>query len=245
MKPKCLHRFTLSGSVTTDSKRIFTLTCSLCGKEKTNKRKLPTTKESCSSRNLKHQSPTKPKKSMLFNSGTSGGTPDMEGGILTPNPKWKHSLPRKRLINLHKPSKMPLPSLNTQKMGLKSPSQGSDPSRKALGRVGKAHSAPHPQKLTGSFKTHRNPIRKVSEKRKELNKQYGKVRDAFMEEHPACQFPGCKDASVDLHHKRGRLGKLLIDPDHMMALCRHHHDWAHLNVAESRKMGIIQYSFRS
>jgi hypothetical protein len=40
MKPKCLHRFTLSGSVTTDSKRIFTLRCSLCGKEKTRRKAL-------------------------------------------------------------------------------------------------------------------------------------------------------------------------------------------------------------
>ncbi len=37
---KCLHRFTLSGSITTDSKRIFTLRCNLCGKEKTRRKAL-------------------------------------------------------------------------------------------------------------------------------------------------------------------------------------------------------------
>jgi hypothetical protein len=40
MKPKCLHRFTLSRSVTTDSKRILTMRCSLCGKEKVRRKAL-------------------------------------------------------------------------------------------------------------------------------------------------------------------------------------------------------------
>jgi hypothetical protein len=45
MKPKCLHRFTLSGSVTTDSTRIITLRCSLCGKEKMRRKALGRVKE--------------------------------------------------------------------------------------------------------------------------------------------------------------------------------------------------------
>lgn len=41
MKRKCLHRFQLAGSVTTDLERVFTLRCNLCGREKTQKRKMP------------------------------------------------------------------------------------------------------------------------------------------------------------------------------------------------------------
>lgn len=40
MKPKCQHRYSIAGSVTTDLDRVFTLRCA-CGKEKKAKRKMP------------------------------------------------------------------------------------------------------------------------------------------------------------------------------------------------------------
>lgn len=35
------HRYSIAGSVTTDLERVFTLRCNLCGREKTQRRKMP------------------------------------------------------------------------------------------------------------------------------------------------------------------------------------------------------------
>lgn len=41
MKPRHIHRYSIAGSVATDLERVFTLRCNLCGREKTQKRKMP------------------------------------------------------------------------------------------------------------------------------------------------------------------------------------------------------------
>lgn len=41
MKPKCAHRFQITGAVTEDGKRVYSLCCPHCGKKATRKLKLP------------------------------------------------------------------------------------------------------------------------------------------------------------------------------------------------------------
>lgn len=80
-------------------------------------------------------------------------------------------------------------------------------------------------------------IKKESEKKKEANKVYQKVRAEYMKFHPVCEFPGCKEKARDIHHKAGKIGELFTDANHFMALCREHHSLIELNPAWAKQQG--------
>lgn len=76
-------------------------------------------------------------------------------------------------------------------------------------------------------------IRKVSLRRVEQNADYSFVRRIFLEIHPVCEVHNCLCKSEDVHHKKGRLGELLTNITHFLAVCRtchkyieEHPDWA-------------------
>lgn len=63
---------------------------------------------------------------------------------------------------------------------------------------------------------------------------YYRVRNEFLKEHKLCQVclgqqieglivPPVMPAT-DVHHIRGRVGRLLCDPRFFLAVCRRHHD---------------------
>lgn len=89
----------------------------------------------------------------------------------------------------------------------------------------------------------RTAIRKVSESRKAINKDYAAKRLQFLEEHKTCQMPGCSRPPSDVHHRRGRLGKNMLDVSTWAALCNPCHSYCHENVAWAREQGWIQYQF--
>lgn len=78
-------------------------------------------------------------------------------------------------------------------------------------------------------------IKSESEKRKELNKVYLKVRAEYLKIHPLCEFPKCTHRATDIHHKAGKIGELLIDDNHFMALCRDHHRLIENNPAWAKQ----------
>lgn len=53
-------------------------------------------------------------------------------------------------------------------------------------------------------------LRAVSPKRVVQNRAYRSLRARFLTENPWCWFPGCGRRSQDVHHKRGRIGALLL-----------------------------------
>lgn len=70
----------------------------------------------------------------------------------------------------------------------------------------------------------RKPIKKVSDKHKNLLNQYGKVRAEFLKENPCCavNLPGCSECHPSLmqvHHRAGRIGPLLLDKTKFLAVC--------------------------
>ena len=75
--------------------------------------------------------------------------------------------------------------------------------------------------------THPSRLNPVSKKphRQERQRLYRVARREYMEEYPDCEVRFCSARSVDLHHKKGRLGALLYDKRFFMATCREHHDW--------------------
>ena len=66
---------------------------------------------------------------------------------------------------------------------------------------------------------------------------YRQLKADHFRAHPLCVRCGKK--ATDIHHTRGRLGELLTDMRHWRSLCRVCHQWAHQNIAEARKVGLI------
>lgn len=74
---------------------------------------------------------------------------------------------------------------------------------------------------------------------------YRKEARAFVKAHPWCK--ACKiqwttlkpRRTKDVHHTRGRSGELLRDQRYWMPVCRQCHNWIGNNIAEARKLGLI------
>lgn len=83
------------------------------------------------------------------------------------------------------------------------------------------------------------PINSISKHRLPELKKYREVRDKYLEENPVCEFPSCQSREIQLHHKKGRSGRLLYNPIFFCALCDFHHRWTHLNFEEAVSLGLL------
>ena len=81
-------------------------------------------------------------------------------------------------------------------------------------------------------------IKSVSQRRLLALKEYRVVRDAYMRDHKICEYPECNSPSTELHHSKGRIGKLLTDPLYFKALCHAHHEWAEKNPILAKELGL-------
>lgn len=81
-------------------------------------------------------------------------------------------------------------------------------------------------------------ISKFSLKKIEKLKIYKARRDNYFKNHPVCEYPGCVSREVDLHHKKGRSGDLLIDDRFFCSLCRKHHIWVELHPEEAQELNL-------
>jgi hypothetical protein len=81
-------------------------------------------------------------------------------------------------------------------------------------------------------------IKSVSDKRLLALRDYRVVRDAYMRDHKICEHPECSSPSTELHHSKGRIGKLLTDPLYFKALCNSCHSWAEKNPTLAKELGL-------
>jgi len=81
------------------------------------------------------------------------------------------------------------------------------------------------------------PIKKISNKRKIENKEYLKVRKLFLESLIFCQVKGCKGLATEVHHKKGRIGKLLTDIRYFLGVCRECHNKIELEPNWAKENG--------
>jgi len=72
----------------------------------------------------------------------------------------------------------------------------------------------------------RTRLKPVSKKRAAQLREYSKLRKAFLNEHPICEACA-KKRSAEIHHKKGRFGRWLLDTDYWAALCWNCHRKAH------------------
>lgn len=84
-------------------------------------------------------------------------------------------------------------------------------------------------------------MRPVSKKRAQQNRLYLKLRAEYLEAHPVCGSPwDCRNAATEIHHKRGRVGALLLDVSHWLGLCAPCHRRATVNPAEAIAAGVSE-----
>ncbi len=93
--------------------------------------------------------------------------------------------------------------------------------------------------------TRRRRIRSVSPKRAKQNALYRKLRRAFLAEHALCHACMVRrellsiKASTQIHHIRGKIGKLLTDVRFWCAVCDRCHRWITDHTTEARALGLI------
>jgi 5-methylcytosine-specific restriction endonuclease McrA len=84
----------------------------------------------------------------------------------------------------------------------------------------------------------RAPIRRVSKRRAEQLRDYAGQRIIFFSKKPTCEICGHKRSS-EVHHTRGRIGAMLLDEQHWMAVCRGCHERIHRAPAWARACGFL------
>ncbi|MEK6882702.1 MAG: hypothetical protein AABY22_23975 [Nanoarchaeota archaeon] len=83
-----------------------------------------------------------------------------------------------------------------------------------------------------------------SAKRIEDNKEYLVKKDLFLETHKICEAgkEECAKHAVEVHHTYSGKDrdKYFLDESTWLAVCRHCHDWIHINSKEARKLGLLK-----
>mgnify|MGYP003503850759 FL=1 len=71
---------------------------------------------------------------------------------------------------------------------------------------------------------------------------YSKMRLVFLRENPNCQtngiIKGCTIKATEVHHKKGKIGNLLITESNFLSICRSCHRWVTDNSKEAVEMGL-------
>lgn len=82
----------------------------------------------------------------------------------------------------------------------------------------------------------------TAKKRAKQEREYSKLRKLFLESYPGCQlqFQGCTARATEVHHSKGRIGKLLTDIRWFKAACHNCHMKGHdkLSAKQARKNGF-------
>ncbi len=85
------------------------------------------------------------------------------------------------------------------------------------------------------------PIKKLSDKRANENKEYLTLRKVFLESHPICQI-NQDGKAVDVHHTYSGKdrAKHFLDVKTWLAVCRDCHNWIHNNPIDARELGYLK-----
>lgn len=96
---------------------------------------------------------------------------------------------------------------------------------------------------TSEVKKEPKPISDKSSKRKELEKEYLKIKKEMLKESDRCEakLTGCTGKAVDLHHMAGRIGKLYVEKDNLMRVCRSCHHYITENPLQAIELGLSKY----
>jgi hypothetical protein len=82
-------------------------------------------------------------------------------------------------------------------------------------------------------------MKQVSDKRRAQLAQYSREKKTFLVKHHTCQVCNRRRA-FDVHHRKRREGKLLLDKNFWLAVCRVCHEKVHSEPRWAREMGYLQ-----
>lgn len=72
-------------------------------------------------------------------------------------------------------------------------------------------------------------------------REYSRLRKEWLEKYPLCQCSlsdsPCGKKATEIHHKKGRAGKLLNDTRYWMSVCRSCHDFIERHGQWAKEMG--------
>ena len=85
-------------------------------------------------------------------------------------------------------------------------------------------------------------IAKVGAKRKLENETYQERRIIFLLSRKVCEvnLKGCTKKSVEVHHKKGRIGKNFLDELYWLPSCRNCHIYLELNPEIAKELGFSE-----
>jgi len=84
----------------------------------------------------------------------------------------------------------------------------------------------------------RKPIPRMSAKRREEMKVYSRLRKEFLSDNPKCAvYPSRK--ATDVHHTRGRAGRLYLCVDYWLPVSREAHHKINENPQWARDNGFL------
>lgn len=85
-------------------------------------------------------------------------------------------------------------------------------------------------------------MRKFSKKRAAQNREYLKVRYAYLmtSDHCAARVTGCTLTATQIHHKRGRIGELLCDTSYFLPVCMNCHEWIEKHPQLAKELGFSE-----
>lgn len=87
-------------------------------------------------------------------------------------------------------------------------------------------------------------IKPISDKRRVRLAEYKKLRKWFLVEHNYCEWglrqtPPQHIRATQIHHSRGRQGRLLNDTRFWFAVSEKGHNWIHANIDAARNLGLF------
>lgn len=87
-------------------------------------------------------------------------------------------------------------------------------------------------------------INPISKKKIAIGKLYRAEAREFLLNNPWCawglkQNPPQHIRATQIHHQRGRVGRLLREQRFWIPVCQVGHDWIHANIEAARGLGLI------
>lgn len=83
----------------------------------------------------------------------------------------------------------------------------------------------------------KKPIKAKSAKRVDEENIYKKEHKKYLIAYPYCEVRECKLSSNQIHHKKGRIGSLLYNPEYFLAVCSDCHSKIELNPVWAKENG--------
>lgn len=86
-------------------------------------------------------------------------------------------------------------------------------------------------------------MRARSPERARQERQYRRDRAVFLAEHPRCemQLQDCTIWATEVHHRRGRVGALLLDQSRWTGACSSCHRWVTEHPAAAYERGLSEH----